>query len=297
MNTKPRISMLIPTYEHPEGISLILKFIKRSNIRDYECIINDDSDSDDVQKIVKSHPLYKEGNITFYKNNPALGAVKNWNKLIKIAKGDYLMLLHHDECPVDLNFFDELNKIIALNNPSIIFLRCLHYNSSKSRLCFHMPIWLIQFVLSKPDFLLLHNVIGAPSNVVFHRSMICYFDENLRWLVDAEWMMRLLKKNENWILAKKLGVISSNEPNKSITEDLGDDIPEILKAEIEITELKHKYLPVFKFLKPKSLLQIIYSNLEQLIWLIIRLISYIFSHLLSREPPKWLKEDNEHNKH
>ena len=77
---------------------------------------SDDSGSDDVQKIVKSHPLYSEDNIIYCKNNPALGAVKNWNKLIKIAKGDYLMLLHHDECPVELNFFDELSKILKLKN-------------------------------------------------------------------------------------------------------------------------------------------------------------------------------------
>jgi len=292
MNTKPIISILIPTYEHPRGVILILNFISRSKIKNYECIIRDDSDSDDIQKIVKSHQLYREGNINFFKNNPVLGAVKNWNNLIKIAKGDYLMLLHHDECPADLNFFDELNKMISLKNPSIIFLRCFHYSFSKSRIRFHMPVWLIKFVLSKPDILLLHNVVGAPSNMVLHRSLICYFDENLRWLVDAEWMVRLLKTTKNWILADKLRVISCDELQKSITAVLGNDIPAIRKDEIKIIELKHKNLPVFKFLKPKSLFQRIYYKLEQLIWLIIRSTLYIFSYLFSRATPKWLKEEN-----
>jgi len=155
-----------------------------------------------------------------------------------------------------------------------------------------MPVWLIKFVLSKPDILLLHNVVGAPSNMVLHRSLICYFDENLRWLVDAEWMVRLLKTTKNWILADKLRVISCDELQKSITAVLGNDIPAIRKDEIKIIELKHKNLPVFKFLKPKSLFQRIYYKLEQLIWLIIRSTLYIFSYLFSRATPKWLKEEN-----
>lgn len=284
----------MPTYEHPTGVMLILNFIKLSKIRDFECIVSDDSDSDDVQKIVKSHQLYREGSVNYIKNNPSLGPVINWNYLIKIAKGDYMILLHHDECPVDLNFFDELNKIITLKGPDIIFLRSFNYVFSKSRLCSHMPAWLIKFILTKPDFLLLHNVIGAPSNVVIHRSLACQFDVNLRWLVDAEWIIRLLKNTKSWILADKLRVVSCDELNKSITATLGNDIPAIRRTEIEIIELNYKNLPVFKFLKPKSFFQIIYSSLEYLIWLIIRFILYIVGYLFSKKTPKWLKEENVH---
>jgi len=288
MKERPFISILIPSYEYSEGVKLILDFIKLSRFTDFECIISDDSYSDEVEKMARSHQLFKDGKILYTKNKPSLGAVSNWNNLINKAKSDYMIFMHHDECPVDLNFFDELQKLIRLKNPDIIFLRCFHYALLKSRIRFHMPVLLLRLFLWWPNLLLLHNVVGSPSNLVFHRSLSCQFNENFKWFVDVEWICQLMKENKNWVLSKKLRVLSYIG-RQSITRDISNNLQEILHSEVKMFEMKDKFLPVCKLLNPKSFSQKIFSILHKFIWFVILIIINSASYLFSKPIPKWLK--------
>ena len=64
------------------------------------------------------------------------------------------------------------------------------------------------------NFLLLHNVIGSPSNVVIRRSICQHFDTKLQWLVDVEWYVNLLNQTQGrWIIAKNIWFASQTPIN------------------------------------------------------------------------------------
>ena len=113
-------SVLIPAYEYAEGIERILRHFSLKTNEGVNIIIYDDSKSDKIKNVVLGSLAYKNGKVQYKQNKPSLGAVNNWNSLIKISDSDYVYLLHQDECPVDINFYSSIRTIINDNkNPDL----------------------------------------------------------------------------------------------------------------------------------------------------------------------------------
>jgi glycosyltransferase involved in cell wall biosynthesis len=290
MNIKPWISILIPSYEYPEGVFRILNLIELAENSDIECVIADDSESNSIELLVRSHPLYLEGKVIYIKNQPAIGAVRNWNSLLNRASGDYILLMHHDECPEHPDFFNQLRSIIQeSNNLDLVFLRCSHLAFRDTRLFFYMPHLVIVFLLRfAPEFLLLHNVVGSPSNVFVRRSVCLQFDENLKWLVDVDWMVALLnQKNIQWSIARHLSVISVYNSKTSITKSLESDISKLRTEEARLIKHKLGSSVVFKLILADTFLGKISAKIENIIWLFLFGLIKITSYLRMRSVPEW----------
>ena len=98
--TQIKLSILIPLYNYNEGFAKIINCIE--NISDnlfnnYEIIISDDSELPIINNAEIKNLKNKLNHFRYIHNKERLGAVKNWNKLIKLSKGDYIWLLHQDE--------------------------------------------------------------------------------------------------------------------------------------------------------------------------------------------------------
>ena len=291
----PWISVLIPAYEHPEGVRRILDAIYFSSEHGIECIIGDDSNSNIVELMVKFHPLYINGHVCYHRNKYSCGAVKNWNNLINRAKGEYLLLMHHDECPENYIFFSQLNNIINIHNkPDIIFLRCSLPILMNRRLRYHMPFSL-KFIFLKfaPGYLILHNVIGSPSNVVIRQDVCLDFDDRLKWMVDVDWMVRLLRQSKNnWIIAKCLSIVSIYNKSTSITSSLGSNVSKLRYKESRYIQNKLGHMPVFNYIFQNTLAEKFVSSIERLCWFFVHIVIRIMGYFNSRPTPNWLKKKN-----
>lgn len=283
---------MIPAYEYPQGVKIILDFIKASQLSNFECLIKDDSVTDKVGKVVKAHSLFKDGHVNYEKNTNSQGAINNWNSLIDESKGDYLLFLHHDECPVELDFFIRLKEIILKKGgPDLIFLRSAQFYPGSTNYKLHMPPKFTRFVLSKfPQYLFRRNLVGSPSNIVFKRAFSSHFNPQLSWLVDVEWIYRQLSIIEDWVLCNDLIILSIHNNEKSITGSLGNKIPEIRRKESEFLSKEFKHLWIFRILAPQSLKDNIYIYLEQFIWICFRGIKFFSDKINSRRIPDWLEE-------
>ncbi|MFZ4106095.1 glycosyltransferase [Flavobacterium sp.] len=99
---KPFVTILIPFYNEVDYTRNCLNFLY-NNLTDkypYEIILIDDNSSEDVD-------LSYINGIKILKNEENLGFLKNINKGIKAAKGDYVYLLNNDT-EVQNNFLEEL---------------------------------------------------------------------------------------------------------------------------------------------------------------------------------------------
>ena len=249
-----KLSILIPTYNFKSGINRILDCIEsiEEDLHDYiEIIISDDSDKVIVPEERNEYLKKSFKNYIYTHNNQSLGAVNNWNKLISIAKGNYVWLLHHDEFwNQEKNFIRYIFEVINIEKPNILILpitklktrRLNNYNIKISNK--HLTYQnLLRFIINNPKLLLKTNIIGPPSSLIYKKNKINY-DNNLKYLVDVEFYIRLLKfynSKKIFICGEQYNLISSQNNKDSITRILKKEIRNIKNNEQIFIFRKHKF--------------------------------------------------------
>ncbi|MBM3156032.1 MAG: glycosyltransferase family 2 protein [Chloroflexi bacterium] len=91
-----RVSIVIPNYNGKEYLARLLPSLANQTFRDYEVIIIDDCSPDrTVLDYIRSF-ISNYQNMRLIENNQNLGFVKNCNKGITLATGDYICILTND---------------------------------------------------------------------------------------------------------------------------------------------------------------------------------------------------------
>jgi len=192
------ISIIIPTYNNLELFKRAYQSVISQTEKDVEVIVVDDSSTNEIQDYCLGLPVLYRHNV------PALGAVKNWNCGLRIAKGGYVILMHHDEAMKNVDFlssvlaaFDKGYEIVVSNIEVQI--------GGKVRKKGLSPVWLKRFFISHSHLLLVRNLIGPCACIAFKRDNLVFFDDKLKWQVDMEWYFRLLNNRkvvflpDNWV--------------------------------------------------------------------------------------------------
>lgn len=110
MKVKKMISILIPAYKSLY-LEECINSITSQTYQDWELIILNDASPEDIDGIVRA---YNDPRIKYYKNDVNVGAVNvvdNWNKLLSLATGDYVICMGDDDrlCP---NCLEEYSRLI-----------------------------------------------------------------------------------------------------------------------------------------------------------------------------------------
>ncbi|MBR4927772.1 MAG: glycosyltransferase, partial [Alphaproteobacteria bacterium] len=97
-----KVSVLMPIYRTQESyLRTAIESILNQTYWDYEFLILDDCPEDDREDIVKS---YNDPRIVYMRNDKNLGITRSRNKLIELAKGDYLATMDHDDISLPTRF-------------------------------------------------------------------------------------------------------------------------------------------------------------------------------------------------
>ena len=286
------LSLLIPAFEYPLGVTRILDRMHASAASGIECLISDDSRSDDVELAVLAHPLHREGKVAYTRNRPALGAVHNWNELLSRASGEYVVLMHHDECPEHDDFFLRLRAVLAEPIATdVLILDCLLPCFDRQRLRRHMPICVKrQLVWWSASHLLRHNTVGPPSVVVARRELCGNFDTRLRWLVDVDWMRQIfLNAGARIKFSDELGVVSLHNGVESITAAIRQELPRLRRVEAAIVQAATSRIPVMRLLLPLGAGERLVAIGEQACWTLFRALVQLVGLATSRRAPEWLR--------
>lgn len=190
----PKVSICIPAYKNPAGIARLLSSVKEQTYRDYEVIVTDDSPDDSVEKVVWEAGL---PGLRYQRNPARLGATQNWNEAVRLSRGSYMKMMHHDDWFAGPDSLERLVKLLE-GTPGAGLAFCgtrqVDLTGKETPFDRHIAPW--QLDLIRGDFrnLFLGNYIGAPSAVLYKRTGLEYAKE-LTWLVDVEYYMRLLQQN------------------------------------------------------------------------------------------------------
>src|SRR5215469_11343388 len=93
----PKVSICIPAFQQPTCLRRALDSVFFQTFKDYEVIISDDSTDNSVENVVREYNRERAG-VKYHKNAVTKGSPENWNAAIELATGEYIKILHHDDC-------------------------------------------------------------------------------------------------------------------------------------------------------------------------------------------------------
>jgi len=91
----PKVSVLLPAYRTKEEyLRAAIESILAQTFSDFELIVLDDCPEDPREDVVKS---YRDGRISYARNERNLGITRSRNRLLDMAKGEYIAVFDHDD--------------------------------------------------------------------------------------------------------------------------------------------------------------------------------------------------------
>lgn len=284
-----RLSVVIPTFDYYEGLDRILSSFLFDLSDEIEILISDDSRDEHVNQLVDIFSHRYLGKLKYRRNRPGLGAVVNWNSLLAQASGDYILLLHHDECPLGDEFASRVLQLINNNLEVDVFVMdCNLRYPNGAILRPHLPGLIRKFVIKFcPSYLFKRNVIGPASCLIVRSSLYPRFDDRLRWLVDVDAYFRLRQATARWIFCSSIKMVSFLGRKDSITSSIKDELRQIDAS--ERAYLCDKYPVAEVWLAPS--LHWFVNILENVAWSTMRVFTRIwygfsyFSRLASFSTP------------
>jgi glycosyltransferase involved in cell wall biosynthesis len=95
---KPKVSVLVPTYNRSKYLKDAVDSILNQSFVDFEIIIVDNCSNDDTANVVLT---YQDSRIQYIFNELNIGAVGNYNKALRLARGEYVYLFSDDDVMSD----------------------------------------------------------------------------------------------------------------------------------------------------------------------------------------------------
>src|SRR4051812_8792453 len=92
---KGLLTIGIPAYNGGANLRGLFKSIKnlKLNRDEYEILLVDNCSGDDTDVVVEQLQI-QYPNLRYYRNPVNIGRIENWNKVIELTQGDYLIIMN-----------------------------------------------------------------------------------------------------------------------------------------------------------------------------------------------------------
>lgn len=211
-STNPKISVIIPLYNHEKYIKEAIYSILEQSFADFELIIINDGSTDSSGDIVKS--INDKRIRYFYQDNQ--GTSKTINRGINLARGEYISILNSDDVYYTNRLEEVLNILEVDSSVNAVFTHVEFIDEEGKSTGFKKGAqdnWLgydpetsfkenNNIILS----LLPGNFLHTTSNLVCRKKVfnnIGYFS-NLRYLHDYDFFLRLCYHHKVYVIKKPL---------------------------------------------------------------------------------------------
>lgn len=161
----PMFTIAIPTYKRADYLKEALNSaINQATNIPYEIIVVDNNPerNDETELLMETYRHIP--NLRYYKNSKNIGMTGNWNRLYKLASGDWVIMLHDDDMLFE-NFIKVIyNKIDTEDDSKLIFPT---FTTSKDSI--KDNIHKIHISKVRKRHFIKNNFIGPPLGMCIHR--------------------------------------------------------------------------------------------------------------------------------
>ncbi len=207
---QPKISVLIPAYNHENYIGLAIESVLSQSFGDFELLVSDDCSPDNTKEVIKSYDDQRIKAVFFEENH---GTVFCLNHLLNMAQGEYIAVLGSD----DLWEKDKLEKQLQIleNDQSLAacftFAKIIDKDSEIIDTCNAFSTAIFEYDNSSRektlyDFFIAGNRFCHSSVMIrtsVHREIGEYLPQ-LRQLHDLDLWIRILLKYPVYMLKEHL---------------------------------------------------------------------------------------------
>ena len=196
------ISICIPAYKNTSFLERLLESLLQQTYTCFEVILSDDSPDDTVKDFIAGYQ--DKLAIKYFKNSPALGTPANWNFAMKQAEGEYIKLLHDDDWLASPEAL-QLMVTALEQNPKAGFVFSAYNNVYEDGKVEQVVLSDKQETLlrEEPLRLFIKNFIGHPSVILHRRTCGLWYDETIKWVVDFEAYIRVIREGKSFIYLKE----------------------------------------------------------------------------------------------
>jgi Glycosyltransferases involved in cell wall biogenesis len=219
----PKVSICIPAYLQKDLLLRTLDSVFAQDYTDFEVIVTDDSPDRNIEEALRAHA--NGAKVTYVRNRERMGSPANWNEAVRLAKGEYVKILHHDDW---FNSKASLGAYVAAldgdRGSDFAFSAARVHDVSTGNVYLHTAnARQLRDLRRHPGSLFQGNFIGAPSATIFRRKSFVPFDTNLKWVVDMDFYLQMLFRNPQFcFLPEPLVCTTAGSPHQVTTECAGD---------------------------------------------------------------------------
>lgn len=133
-----------------------------------------------------------------------MGSPANWNAGIKMASGQYIKMMHHDDWFAETDSLELFCTALDASPDSFFaFSISRDFVDGKAqpiRCDFKKELgkW-----KADKNYLVTYNFIGDPSTIIFRNTKEFLYDERMKWCVDTDFNLQLFKHNSNVVFIDK----------------------------------------------------------------------------------------------
>jgi len=224
------ISIAIPAYEMHGFGSEFLEFsfekLRSQSFTDFEIVVSDHSNDNSIKDLCKKYSKFLD--IKYFRNSENLGnSSANINNAIKFSTGRIVKILFQDDFLYSTDSLKDIKESFD-NNPDKKWLvsSCEH---SKNGIDFYnnfMPEFDKEKLLSGV------NTISSPSVISFLKPYNVGFDENIIWMMDCDYYIRMQQEFGDPIILTSTNVVNriwDNQYNNMISNEIKEKETEYIK--------------------------------------------------------------------
>lgn len=119
MSNSPLVSILIPVYNRESLLGESIQSALDQTITNIEIIISDNASTDNTWNVCK-HYAERDTRIKIFRNDANLGPVRNWQRCISEAQGEYGKILFSDDL-ISATFLEETLPMMENPQTGLVF--------------------------------------------------------------------------------------------------------------------------------------------------------------------------------
>ncbi len=187
---KPKVSVIIPTYNRSHFLSRAIKSVLNQTFQDFELIIVDDGSTDNTKEVIENFQE-KDKRIKYIWQKNSGGPAKTRNKGIEKSEGEYIAFLDDDDECLPKKLEKQILLFKESKVPNLGFVGGLDIIVGKKPIKDITPFYKSGNILKDLCF---HCIIRTPGTVLVKRSVlqkVGFFDEKFKAADDYDMWIRI----------------------------------------------------------------------------------------------------------